>query len=78
MSARVWLITGANSGLGLALATYVLSQGDKVIAAARDVSKLPASLQDASPLSLNPSASVDHIKAAAEQAVAIHGRIDVL
>lgn len=27
---RVWLITGANSGLGLALAEYVLSQGDLV------------------------------------------------
>ncbi|KAI0309328.1 NAD-P-binding protein, partial [Amylostereum chailletii] len=50
----------------------------QVIAAARDISKLPASLKDASPLSLNPSASADHIKTAAEQAVAIHGRIDVL
>jgi len=30
MSSRVWLITGANSGLGLALAQVVLSKGDKV------------------------------------------------
>ena len=50
----------------------------QVIAAARDTSKLPASLGEASPLVLNPSGSVEHIKSSAAAAVAIHGRIDVL
>lgn len=27
---RVWVITGTNAGLGLALASYVLSKGDRV------------------------------------------------
>lgn len=31
MSNRVWVITGTSSGLGLALAKYVLERGDKVI-----------------------------------------------
>ena len=30
LSSKVWLITGANSGLGLTLAQCVLSKGDKV------------------------------------------------
>lgn len=30
VSTRVWVVTGANSGLGLAIAQHVLSQGDKV------------------------------------------------
>jgi short-subunit dehydrogenase involved in D-alanine esterification of teichoic acids len=29
-SPRIWLITGANSGLGLSLAQHVLAQGDQV------------------------------------------------
>lgn len=34
MSRRTWLITGASSGLGKALAEYVLAQGDQVVATA--------------------------------------------
>ena len=34
-SARTWLITGASSGLGYALARYVLEQGDRVAMGAR-------------------------------------------
>lgn len=30
MSDRVWVVTGTNSGLGLAIAQYLLAQGDKV------------------------------------------------
>lgn len=29
-STRIWVITGSNSGLGLAIAEHVLSQGDTV------------------------------------------------
>ncbi|TFY70245.1 hypothetical protein EVG20_g2751 [Dentipellis fragilis] len=78
MSPRVWLITGANSGLGLALAEYALSQGDHVIAAARSVSKLPASVKAADPLQLDMDWSQDEIKAAGLKALAIHGHIDIL
>src|SRR6266536_4571521 len=37
---RVWLITGASSGLGLALAEAALGRGDRVIATARDPQRL--------------------------------------
>jgi NAD(P)-dependent dehydrogenase (short-subunit alcohol dehydrogenase family) len=30
MSGRVWVITGTSTGLGLAMARYMLSRGDKV------------------------------------------------
>jgi NAD(P)-dependent dehydrogenase (short-subunit alcohol dehydrogenase family) len=77
-SSRVWLITGANSGLGLALSLYALSNGDKVIAAARDVSKLPASLKDATPFRIDLNDSDAEIIKAGQEAWSIHGHIDVL
>ncbi|VDB87492.1 unnamed protein product [Peniophora sp. CBMAI 1063] len=76
--ARVWLITGANSGIGLRLALHALSNGDKVIAAARNVSKLPASLAQATALALDPGSSRRDIKTAVASALSIHPRIDVL
>ncbi|KAA1468092.1 NAD-P-binding protein [Dentipellis sp. KUC8613] len=78
MTSKIWLITGANSGLGLSLAKYVLSQGDRVIAAARSASKIPASLQGAHPLALDPSASDTEIHKAAQDALNVYGRVDVL
>ncbi|KAJ7646745.1 NAD-P-binding protein [Roridomyces roridus] len=77
-SHRVWLITGANSGLGLALAEYVLSQGDQVIAAVRKVSSIPESIKDAKPLVLDLNASDSEIKQAGAEALKIYGRVDVL
>ncbi|KAB2573275.1 Short-chain dehydrogenase/reductase SDR [Lasiodiplodia theobromae] len=38
--ARVWLITGCSSGFGRAIALAAAAHGDKVVATARDVSKL--------------------------------------
>ncbi|KAH9956239.1 NAD-P-binding protein [Lactifluus volemus] len=77
-SSKVWLITGANSGLGLAIAQSVLSKGDKVIAAARDAAKIPPSLSGAKAYTLDPSAPEADIKHAAKEALKIYGRIDVL
>ena len=42
MSISVWLITGASSGLGYALAEHVLKQGDQVVLAARTVASMEA------------------------------------
>ena len=39
-SSRVWLITGCSSGFGLALATTLLSRGQRVIATARQAESL--------------------------------------
>jgi NADP-dependent 3-hydroxy acid dehydrogenase YdfG len=39
-SPRVWFITGSSSGFGLLLAKEVLRRGERVIATARDASKL--------------------------------------
>ncbi|KAI0041404.1 NAD-P-binding protein [Auriscalpium vulgare] len=77
-SPKIWLITGANSGLGLSLASYVLSKGDKVIAAARDVAKIPPSLSGAHSIKLDPSAPETEVYAAANEALQVYGRIDVL
>ncbi|KAJ6630582.1 NAD-P-binding protein [Mycena sp. CBHHK59/15] len=75
---RVWLITGANSGLGLALAQYVLSQGDQVIAAVRKTSSIPETIKAAKPLVLELNASDAEIKQAGAEALKIYGRVDVL
>src|SRR3984885_9195665 len=42
MDRATWLITGASSGLGYALAEYVLEQGDQVVAAARTLEPMAA------------------------------------
>ncbi|KAH7101106.1 NAD(P)-binding protein [Auriculariales sp. MPI-PUGE-AT-0066] len=73
-----WLITGANSGLGLALAKYVLAQGAKVIATARDVSRLPQELSAATPLALNLDWSDEKIKSTILDAWKTHGPFDVV
>ncbi|KAK1138730.1 hypothetical protein N8T08_002039 [Aspergillus melleus] len=47
---RIWLITGASSGLGLQLALTASSHGDTVIALTRNPSKLSTSLPHPNPL----------------------------
>lgn len=77
-ASKVWLITGANSGLGLAIAEYVLGKGHQVIVSARDITKLPASLKTASVLPLDLNWPDSRIKEAATTAWGIHGHVDVL
>ncbi|KAK1831948.1 putative oxidoreductase [Podospora conica] len=77
---RVWHITGANSGLGLALALKALSSGDLVIAAVRNPSAAPPSLHVPGvhllPFDLSHPQPAHDAHAAA--ALALHGRVDVL
>ena len=78
---RTWLITGASSGLGYALAEFVLQRGDQVVLAARSVQamdKLVARYPDSAlAVGLDVTDRQQRI-AAVEQAQARFGRIDVL
>ncbi|MFB7667776.1 oxidoreductase [Kitasatospora sp. NPDC056138] len=78
---KVWLVTGANSGLGRAITEDAVAAGDVVIAAARR----PHALDDlaaAHPDQVEPVALdvTDHqaIERVVADVVARHGRIDVL
>lgn len=78
---RVWFVTGASRGIGRALVTEALAQGDRVIATARDVSPLAALTEEyggalvAFPLDVSDRAAVF---AAVERAVTVFGRLDVV
>ena len=79
--ARTWLITGASSGLGYALAEFVLQRGERVVLAARSMdsmSGLSARYPDtALAVGLDVTQPQQRI-AAVEQAQAHFGGIDVL
>ena len=78
---KVWLITGASSGFGRAIAEAALADGDVVIGAARR----PEALEDL--VAAHPDqvealrldvADIGGAEAAVRDVVARHGRIDVL
>ena len=78
---RVWLITGASSGFGRAIAEAALAAGDIVVAATRR----PAALEDlvsaapgrAEALALDVT-DADSIDSAVGEVLDRHGRVDVL
>jgi NAD(P)-dependent dehydrogenase (short-subunit alcohol dehydrogenase family) len=78
---RVWLITGASSGLGRALAEAVLSGGGRVVATARGSSRLAELAQGypgqvlATRLDVTDSAEA---RAAVSKGLDAFGRIDVV
>jgi len=80
-SSRVWLITGASSGFGRLLAEEVLKRGERVIATARDLSKitgLKTQFPRAAcvfPLDVTKPGEISSV---AQQAIAEFGQIDVL
>ncbi|MVO84975.1 SDR family NAD(P)-dependent oxidoreductase [Streptomyces sp. p1417] len=80
-NAKVWLITGASRGLGKAFTEAALAQGDRVVAAARNVEPLKE-LTEKYPSHLVPQALdvTDRraVFAGAEQAAAVFGRLDVV
>ena len=80
----VWVITGTSTGLGRYLALAALARGDKVIATSRARSlgklddlkaKAPDSVHT---MELDVTASLDTLKRAAEEAVKVWGRVDVV
>jgi NAD(P)-dependent dehydrogenase (short-subunit alcohol dehydrogenase family) len=81
LKSRTWLITGASSGLGYALAEFVLQRGDRVVLAARSMnsmSGLAARYPDrALAVGLDVTQPPQRI-AAVERAEAHFGGIDVL
>ena len=81
MSDKIWFITGASRGLGLAWAQAALARGDKVVAAVRSIESV-APLVDAFGASILP-VSVDvgdraSVFGAVDAAIASFGRIDVV
>ncbi|RBQ16086.1 short-chain dehydrogenase [Spongiactinospora rosea] len=78
---RVWFITGASRGLGRAFTEAALNRGDRVVAAARDLTPL-AELQGRHPdalacvpLDVSDRAAVHE---GVERAVAAFGRLDIV
>ncbi|HEX3489015.1 MAG TPA: oxidoreductase [Streptosporangiaceae bacterium] len=78
---RVWLITGASSGFGRAIAEAAVSAGDVAVATARHVTSLddlaaahPGQV-DALPLDVTDPVAID---ATVADVISRHGRIDVL
>ena len=78
---RVWLITGASSGFGWALARHVLAQGERVIATARRLDAL-SELSREFPgqcrwLALDVS-DPGQVRAVVSEAAEAFGRLDVI
>ena len=78
---KVWYITGASKGLGLALAKKLLSQGYNVAATSRNVEELKKAINTNSdaflPLALNITDEAD-VQQSIEATVARFGSIDVV
>ncbi len=78
---RVWLITGANSGLGRAVTEAAVAAGDVAVATARRAGALDGLAAvhprqvDVLPLDVTDAAAVD---ATIRDVISRHGRIDVL
>ncbi|EXJ96380.1 hypothetical protein A1O1_01506 [Capronia coronata CBS 617.96] len=83
LTGAVWFITGCSSGLGLSLARYALSQGQRVIATSRNPSRTPELLaeiegQGGKWLALDVTQSEEELNATIHGAESIFGQIDVL
>jgi NAD(P)-dependent dehydrogenase (short-subunit alcohol dehydrogenase family) len=78
---RVWLITGASSGLGRALAETALSRGGRVVASARDPERVADIVErhpdNAVAVRLDVT-DPDQARTAVEAGFAAFGRIDVV
>jgi len=82
---RVWFITGASAGLGMALTRSILARGDYVIASSRSLKPFDELRQDPNIdqtrlrfLTLDVTSPFGEIKKCIDEALTIWGRIDVL
>ena len=79
---KVWLITGAGSGIGAGAAKAALKAGDRVVATGRSVAKVRSALRDveSDKLAILELDVSDEAQASSvvEQAVKRFGRIDVV
>jgi NADP-dependent 3-hydroxy acid dehydrogenase YdfG len=80
MTALVWLVTGATSGLGKALVSNIVSKGDKVVATGRNAEQRLADLMSSNVavVDLDVSASREIIDAQVAKAWAAFGQIDIV
>src|ERR1700751_2000720 len=78
---KVWLITGAGSGIGTGIAKAALTAGDRVVATGRNLDKVRHALNDltGAKLAFVPLDVADEGQAGAavEEVVRRFGRIDV-
>jgi NAD(P)-dependent dehydrogenase (short-subunit alcohol dehydrogenase family) len=80
-TSRVWLITGASSGLGRALADAVLARGERAVVAARTaeaLTELETRYPGAALASVLDVTEPEAVRAAVDGAVERFGRIDVV
>lgn len=75
----VWLITGTSSGFGHELVTQALARGDKVIATARNISKISHLKQlGAEIMTLDVTSPQAELNTKAAEAISLFGKVDVL
>jgi NAD(P)-dependent dehydrogenase (short-subunit alcohol dehydrogenase family) len=78
---KVWLITGAGSGIGLQIAKAALAAGNKVVATGRDASKVTKAIDDSTDNLLVVKMDVTkpkEISAGVDSAIEKFGTIDLL
>ncbi|KAK1929720.1 putative oxidoreductase YusZ [Phytophthora citrophthora] len=78
-SSKVWLVTACSSGFGKEIVLAALARGDRVIATARDASKLQDLVdQGARALALDVTASDAELNKVITKALSFYGSIDIL
>ncbi|KAG7396550.1 hypothetical protein PHYBOEH_002115 [Phytophthora boehmeriae] len=76
---KVWLVTACSSGFGKEIVLAALARGDRVIATARDASKLQDLVeQGAKALALDVTASDAELAKVVDQVLSFYGTIDIL